>query len=120
MKENFHYILKIKIHNFVRDCYGVVQDFPDYEKYGMSSQLRRASISVMLNYTEGYARRKERVKLYFYEIAYGSVQECKYLLFFALEQKWLDKKRYRILIDLSEELSKMFWSMIYNIDKKIE
>jgi len=44
-------------------------------------------MSIMLNYVEGYARRRDKVKLNFYEISHGSAQECKYIIFFAYEQR---------------------------------
>lgn len=83
MEGKFHDILKIKIHEFISCCYRISKNFSDEEKYGLKSQFCRASISIMLNYVEGYARRRDKVKLNFYEISHGSSQECKYILFFA-------------------------------------
>ena len=50
------------------------------EIYGITSQLRRSSVSVILNYIEGYARIKDKVHKNFLEISYGLLKESKYLL----------------------------------------
>lgn len=119
MEPKFHGNLKLKIHKFVMSIYGVSRFFPKEEKFGAISQINRASLSVMLNYIEGFARRKEKVKLQFYEISHGSLKESKYLLYFAYCQKWIEGVLYRKIIKDAEEISKMLWSVITNIEKEI-
>ncbi|KKQ27545.1 MAG: S23 ribosomal protein [Candidatus Magasanikbacteria bacterium GW2011_GWC2_37_14] len=112
--------LKLKIHAFVLLTYNITNDFPRSELYGTVSQLRRAAVSVMLNLVEGFGRRKEKVKLNFFEISYGSARECKYLIFLALEKKWIDKQAYEKIFVLLDEISAMLWSMIVGLEKNIE
>jgi len=116
----FHEKLKQKIHIFITDCYELFQYFPQEEKFGLVSQLRRASISIMLNYVEGYARRRDKVKLNFYEISHGSSQECKYILYFACTQKWISDIQYRNILMKVDEIGKMLWSTIVGLEKRIE
>lgn len=71
-KNQFHTRLKQIIHEYVRLVYKITKEFPKDELYGMTSQLRRSALSVMLNYIEGFARRRPAVMLNFFEIAYGS------------------------------------------------
>ena len=71
-------ILKLKTHQFIKLIYQETLNFPKHEQYGLTSQIRRAAVSVMLNYLEGFARFKPKVKLNFYEISFGSIKECKY------------------------------------------
>jgi len=59
MPEQFHDILKKKMDEFVHLVYCITKDFPKSELFGATSQLRRAALSVILNYIEGYARKKE-------------------------------------------------------------
>ncbi len=59
--EQFHEKLKMKMDNFTHGVYRATRDFPREEIYGVTSQLRRVSLSVILNYIEGYARQKEKV-----------------------------------------------------------
>jgi len=60
-KNGFHAQLYALMDDFVLDVYSVSKNFPKDELYGVTSQLRRATLSVILNYIEGYARRRDKV-----------------------------------------------------------
>ena len=119
MDERFHDILKKKIHILVSLGYDYSDKFPKDERFGLISQLRRAIMSVMLNYVEGYARKREKVKLNFYEMSYGSLQESKYILFFAFDRGWVEKVEYDKILEMADEVGKMLWSTISLIEKKV-
>lgn len=119
MEGKFHDLLKIKIHNFVTYAYKIAEKFPKEEKYGLRSQLTRASMSVMLNYVEGYARRRDKVKLNFYETSHGSTQESKYIIFFACTQTWITKLEYTEGLGMVDEIARMLWSTIDLLEKRI-
>ena len=55
---NFHNELKLNMHKYVRLIYRLTRNFPKEEIYGVVSQIRRATLSIILNYIEGFARRK--------------------------------------------------------------
>lgn len=99
---------------FVHLVYKVTRDFPKREWYGVASQLRRAALSVILNYVEGYARGKEKVYKNFLEISYASLKETKYLLHFSLVEKYLGPEDYKKIIGLAEEIGAMLWSTMKN------
>lgn len=120
MDDNFHKKFKIKAHAFIKNVYEMSEFFPHSELYGTVSQLRRAAISIMLNYVEGFARFKPKVKLNFYEISYGSAKECLYLLFFAFEKKWISRENYLASRSNLEEINKMLWSIIKAINNTVE
>jgi four helix bundle protein len=120
MEEKFHNKLKIKIHVFVSLIYTLTKSFPKSELYGAASQVQRAALSIMLNYIEGYARKRLKVKLNFYETSHGSSQECKYLLYFAFTQKWISEQEYRSGLELINEIGKMLWSTIEGIERVID
>jgi len=82
MAETYHEKLKVKMDTYVHQVYKITKGFPKDELYGATSQLRRAALSVILNYVEGYARGKNKVHKNFLEISYGSLKESKYLLHF--------------------------------------
>ncbi|MCK5212207.1 four helix bundle protein [Candidatus Parcubacteria bacterium] len=110
----FHDNLKIKMHNFVKDVYRVTRSFPKEELYGITSQLRRAALSVILNYIEGFARRRgEKCKVYdnFLDISFGSLKESKYLIYFSYTENYINKDVYDDLFLQAEEISKMLWSI---------
>jgi len=115
----FHTNFKKKSHIFIMHVYDTTEFFPKTELYGTISQLRRAAVSVMLNFVEGYARFKPKVKLNFFEISYGSAQECNYLIYLAYERKWITQKDYKYAHDMLDELLAVLWSMINKQEKII-
>lgn len=64
--EKFHDILNRKMDEFVHLVYRITRDFPKSELYGSTSQMRRASLSVILNYIEVFARKRKLVKINFF------------------------------------------------------
>jgi len=99
---------------YAHAAYKITKSFPKDELFGITSQLRRAALSVILNYIEGYARRKNKVNTNFLEISYGSLQESKYLIKFSLEEQYLSTDEYEKLFKLSEEIAAMLWSTLSN------
>ena len=80
MKES---ILLQKADDLAYKIYQESKKFPKEEMYGLTSQLRRAILSVPLNIVEGYGRQSKKEYGRFLNIAYGSLKEAKYLLHFA-------------------------------------
>lgn len=118
MTEKFHDILKKKADDYAYFVYGVTKFFPRDEIYGITSQIRRSALSVVLNYIEGYARIGEIQYRNFLRMSYGSLKESQYLIEFSYREKYLSKEDYNKLINLSEELGAMLWSIINGINKK--
>lgn len=116
----FHEKLKLKMDDFVHYVYKLTKKFPKEEMYGVTSQIRRAALSVILNYIEGYARKKDKVYQNFLEISYGSFKETKYLLNFCLKEKYLDKEEYQSALNMAEEIGAMLWSTMSGVKDKIE
>ena len=108
----FHKELRERIDEYVHGVYAVSRDFPKEELYGVVSQLRRAALSVALNYIEGYARLRSLVRKNFTKIAYGSLQESIYLLRFSFEEKYLNKEKYETLCGLADSIGKMLWGIL--------
>ena len=112
MEQQFHDKLKSKMDEFVHLVYKITKNFPKDELYGATSQLRRATLSIILNYIEGYARGREKVHKNFLEISYGSLKEVKYLLYFSLKEKYLTQKDYEETMKFAEEIGAMLWTTI--------
>lgn len=102
---------------FVHLVYHPTKEFPKSELYGTTSQLRRAALSVILNYIEGFARKKLLVKINFFEISYGSLQESKYVLEFSYKENWLKEADYKEASSLAEEIGAMLWKTIEHISR---
>ena len=69
-----------KAHQFVLAVYKLTQDFPNDELYGLTSQFRRAGMSIPANISEGYKKTGRPDKLRFLNTAQGSLEECRYYL----------------------------------------
>ncbi len=67
-----------KAHQWVLSIYKVTERFPKQEMFGLTSQLRRAAVSVPANIAEGFKRRGTGDKIRFYNIAQASLEECCY------------------------------------------
>ncbi|MDO8592833.1 MAG: four helix bundle protein [bacterium] len=114
----YHDELKLKMHQYVKSVYKASRNFPRDELYGLTSQLRRAALSIILNYIEGFARRKgDNCKVYknFLEISYGSLKETKYLIYFALSENYLKQDDYDLLSKLADDIGGMVWGIISKI-----
>lgn len=73
-------ILWHKAHRFALKVYEITADFPQEEIYGLTSQFRRAAASIAANIAEGFVKKGLADKLRFYNIAEGSLHECRYYL----------------------------------------
>ena len=117
---NFKDELKRKMDEYVHFIYKITKTFPKEELYGVTSQFRRATLSIILNYIEGYARRRPAVQLNFFEISYGSLKESKYLLHFSKVEGFLNQKDYEFGLRLAEEIGAMLWTEIFSLEKSIK
>ncbi|MBR9918641.1 four helix bundle protein [bacterium] len=96
-----------KAHKFVLESYAYSKSFPKEEIYGLTSQYRRASVSIAANIAEGFKKRGQKDKARFMNIAQGSLEECRYYLILAQELGYGSSQN---LNDLLEEVSKMLSS----------
>ncbi|ULQ51180.1 four helix bundle protein [Flavihumibacter fluvii] len=64
-----------KARQLISECYKVTSTYPGEEKFNLSQQIRRASISVLLNIAEGSSRKSEPERIRYFEIARGSIVE---------------------------------------------
>jgi four helix bundle protein len=67
-------------HQFVLEIYRLTENFPRKEIYGLTSQLRRAAVSIPANIAEGFKKRGRADKVRFLNIAQGSLEESRYYL----------------------------------------
>lgn len=104
---------------YVHLVYRLTRNFPREELYGVTSQLRRAAVSVILNYIEGYVREGNKSYKYFLDIAYGSLKESKYLLNFSLVEKYLSQEEYLVALKLADDIGAMLWKSREGIKAKL-
>jgi four helix bundle protein len=93
-----------KSHQLVLLIYQYSEDFPKKEMFGLTSQLRRAIISVAANIAEGFKKRGKLDKVRYLNIAQGSLEECRYYLILANDLNYGDNMELR---EKMEEVSKL-------------
>src|SRR5215813_7317879 len=82
-----------KAHAWVLNIYRLSENFPKHELFGLTSQLRRAAVSVPANLAEGFKRKGISDKARFYNIAQGSLEECRYYLILARDLHYADTQQ---------------------------
>jgi four helix bundle protein len=98
-----------KSHAWVLDIYRLSEHFPKHELFGLTSQLRRAAVSVPANIAEGFKRKGISDKARFYNIAQGSLEECRYYLILVRDLHYADTKQ---LAEDLDEVSRMLDSYL--------
>lgn len=99
----------------VTDIYKLTQSFPRQEQFGLTSQLRRASVSVISNIAEGFARSSELETKRFLDIARSSLVEVDTQIEIALKLNYITEND---IIDLKEYSNHIF-AMLTKLIKKI-
>lgn len=85
------------IRDLVKEIYLISTDFPDSEKFGLTSQIRRAVISVSSNIAEGSSRTSYKDQAHFSQIAYSSLMEVLSQLIVANDLSYIDEEQLRKL-----------------------
>ena len=93
-----------KAHAFVLTVYKTTEEFPKHETYGLTSQFRRAAVSIAANIVEGYKKKDYRNKLNFLNIAHSSLEECRYYIILAKDLEYPIKEN---LTEQIEEVSRL-------------
>lgn len=101
-----------KAHGFVIKIYTATNSFPKHEIIGLTSQIRRASVSVAANIIEGNARNHKKEFIQFLYLANGSLEEVKYYLILCKDLGYISEMSYNELQRDAEEVSKMLNSLI--------
>ena len=91
------------------EVYKNTKEFPRDELYGLTSQLRRAALSVPTNIVEGYSRKGDKELAHFVNIALGSLAETKYLLYFAHRLNYITDKNFTEIKKIYTKLGKLLW-----------
>ncbi len=89
------------------EVYRLTREFPDYEKFGLANQMRRAAVSISSNIAEGSSRESKKDFARFLQLAYGSVMEVVSQLHIAQRQEFISKEDARRLYLNSEEIARM-------------
>lgn len=106
-----------KEHEWVLNIYSMTKTFPKEELFGLTSQLRRAAVSVPANIAEGFKRYGSVDKSRFYNIAQSSLEECRYYLILSNDLKFTNCDK---LMNELETISKMLATYNLKLREKNE
>ncbi|MED4016039.1 four helix bundle protein [Sutcliffiella cohnii] len=101
-----------KAHKLVLQIYEVTKKFPKDEQFALTSQMRRAAVSVLSNIVEGKARGSDKEFRRFLLLARGSLEELKYQLILAKDFKYMNEMDHSDLILLANEVGKLLNGLI--------
>ena len=101
-----------KTHQFVLGVYRYTDGFPKSETYGLSSQFRRAAISIAANIAEGFKKKGVADKARFMNISQGSLEECRYYLILSKDLGYGDNDTMHHQIEEASKLLEAYTSAI--------
>jgi four helix bundle protein len=104
-----------KAHASTLDIYHMSKDLPEDERFGLTSQLRRAAASMPSNIAEGCGRQTDRELAHFLSIAAGSASEVEYQLLLVKDLGYISGERHRMLDEQINEIKRMLNSFIKKV-----
>jgi len=105
-------------HRLALEVYRVSDRWPVQERYGITAQIRRASLSAPTNIAEGSAKRGPRELRRYLDIALGSLSEVSYLLRFSRDRGILGDVDFKILDDLRDQAGKLTWRFYSSLGER--
>jgi four helix bundle protein len=94
--------------SFVKEVYAMSSSFPEKEKFGLTNQIRRASISVAANIAEGSSRLSKKDFAHFLQIAYSSLMEVLSHCYLAFDLKYTNEEKLTDIKSSIHMISNMF------------
>ncbi len=104
-------------HKLVLVVYKLVEKFPSRERFVLSSQMLRSSISVTSNLAEGFGRQGIKEKIRFYYLAKGSLTELQNQLIIARDVKYVSDKIFDFVLEQSVLVQKLVSGLIRSLRK---
>ena len=115
MRDFHNYKVWSKGHQIALSIYKKTKSFPNEELFGLTSQIRRASMSIPFNIAEGCGRKSDAEFAHFLNIAAGSASEVEEELLLSFDLGFLDKESYQLLDNDIKEIKTMLSKLIDSI-----
>jgi four helix bundle protein len=103
----------------VKDTYQACSTYPDSEKFGLVSQMKRASVSIASNIAEGFKRETMKDKMHFYVMAHGSLTELQNQFIISNDLGFFTGRPYDEVMTLSEHVDRILTGLIRATKEKI-
>ena len=104
-------------HNLVLLIYKTTERFPAKEIYSLTSQMRRAAVSISSNIAEGFSRRGRKEKIMFYSMALGSLTELQNQMLVAKDVGYIDSNSHQRFDEKSVVVHKLINGLIKGVSK---
>ncbi|MBE9038247.1 four helix bundle protein [aff. Roholtiella sp. LEGE 12411] len=104
--------------NLAESCYKITKSFPKEEIYGMTSQIRRAVVSIPANIAEGYGRRTRGEYIQFLYIAQGSLKELETHLLLSIRVELASSQTVNTILKQCESVGKLLLLLIRALENK--
>ena len=105
-------------HKLVLLIYKYTSDFPKTETFGLTDQMRRASVSISSNIAEGFSRQGKKEKLQFYYIAKGSLTEIENQIIISRDLKSINLEEYNEAINQIETVGKLITGLSKSVSSR--
>lgn len=120
MARNYHNIDVYHLsYQFALFIYQITKNFPKSEEQNITSQIRRASVSIPLNIAEGSAKASNREFCYFLNVAYASAKEVEVLLNFSKDLKYIDEETYVHIATKLDHLNAKLFLFLRNMEDRV-
>ena len=104
-----------KAYDLALEVYKITEKFPKQEQYGLSSQFRRAVVSINANIAEGYERQHRKEYLQFLMVAKGSLGEVETYILFSKDLGYLSTEQYKQIDDKRQEVGRLLRGLIKSL-----
>lgn len=104
----------------VVEVYRLLDKFPQFEKYALCDQIRRAIVSVPSNIAEGSGRKSLKEQIHFLEISYGSLMEAYNQLLIAIDLTYINKENVEAIKPSIDGVAKMINGLSNSFSQKLE
>ncbi len=119
--KEFHEITAWRLaHELTIKVYQITANFPPEEKFGLTSQIRRAAVSVPSNIAEGFKRKSKKDSCHFYNVAEGSLEEVKYQLYLAAELNYIDSSNSEAINELACHVGRALYGWKRHLEEQLE
>ena len=109
----------VKSFEMVKVLYAVTSSFPVEERYGLVSQIRRASVSIPVNIAEGAARKGKKEFIHFLHISLGSLTELDTLILLSRDLNFISKEKASTIINDLDTIGKLIYGLIRKLEEGV-
>lgn len=101
--------------DLIDESYGITSEFPDYEKFGLRTQMNRCAVSIASNIAEGTSKKTNKHFIQYLEISLGSAFEWETQLIISYRQQLIDKEKFLQLEDMIQKIQSKITNFINSL-----